>query len=104
MNDKIDLILEKISSLETGQQELKAGYQKLEAGQQKNYELIQKIGIKVEQIDSNVKGVAEGHGGILNKIDEGNREINRKLDDTNLAVKDISRRLKQHIQQPAHVM
>lgn len=102
MNEKIDLILEKISSLETSVQKLEVGQQKLEAGQQKhdeliqkNYDLIQKVGIKVEQVDSNVKGVAEGHVVLLNKMDEGFKKPNQKLDDTNLVVKETNRRLKE---------
>jgi len=55
MADKIDQVLEKLEILEKGQKE--------------NHSLIQKNGIKIEQVGSDVKAVAEGHGVLGKKID-----------------------------------
>ncbi|OGB87644.1 hypothetical protein A3J44_01500 [candidate division WOR-1 bacterium RIFCSPHIGHO2_02_FULL_45_12] len=69
---KIDQVLEKIgiigkdvSSLKDGQNSLAQDVVSLKQGQQKNYDLIQKQGIMLEQIASDVKAVAEGHGVLL---------------------------------------
>ncbi|MCX5750587.1 MAG: hypothetical protein NT099_02785 [Candidatus Saganbacteria bacterium] len=89
--EKIDQILEKITSLEEGQQ--------------KHYDLIQKQGIKLEQVASDVKAVAEGHGVLLNAIEgvkESIRELDGKIEETRDIVKETNRALKEHVQQPAH--
>jgi hypothetical protein len=96
---KIDQVLEKISLLEAGQQ-------KLEAGQQKHYDLIQKQGIRLEQVASDVKAVAEGHGVLLNAIEgvkESVWELDGKLEETRRVVGETNRILKEHVKLPAHV-
>jgi len=89
--EKIDQVLEELVSLKEGQQ--------------KNYNLIQKNGIKIEQVASDVKAVAEGHGVLLNAIEgvKGSvRELDGKIEETRTVVKETNRMLKEHIKQPAH--
>ncbi len=105
--EKIDQVLEKIDLLEKGQQSLKDGQKKLEDGQQKHYDLIQKQGIMLEQVASDVKAVAEGHGVLLNKIEEVKTSVNAvdtKLEETRRVVGDTNRMLKEHVRQPAHAV
>src|SRR3990167_7460510 len=94
---KIDQVLEKISSLEEGQQ--------------KHYDLIQKQGVVLEQVASDVKAVAEGHAVIRSEMQRGfeeDKEQIKLVDDKVTFVSDkvniIDRKLDEHIKLPAHAV
>jgi len=62
--------------------------------------------VLLEEIRRDVKAIAEGHSFLNRKIDTRFDDLNEKIDVITLAVKDISRDLKEHIHQtapPAHV-
>ena len=63
--DKLDQILDKIDLLEKGQQ--------------KNAEVIQGVGVKLEQLGSDVKAVAEGHDVIRSEIKQSEERIKTEL-------------------------
>ena len=107
--DKTILILEKIESLEKGQQ--------------KNYDLIHKNGLMIEQLGSDIKAVAEGHQVIRNEMNKGFGEVKeqirfvdtkvehlgsefRKMKEDLKEVKEtagkIEQKLDEHMRQPAH--
>ncbi|MFH1826800.1 MAG: hypothetical protein ABH823_05910 [bacterium] len=96
--EKIDQVLEEIKTIN-------GRLGTLEQGQQRNYDLIQKNGLKLEQVASDVRGVAEGHGVLLNSVDGVKAEVravNDRLDVTNRVVGETNRMLKEHLRQPAH--
>ncbi|KAF0135107.1 MAG: hypothetical protein FD145_245 [Candidatus Saganbacteria bacterium] len=122
--EKISVIEKDISSLKNGQQSLekgqntlaqdvvslKQGQQKLEDGQTKHYDLIQKQGILLEQVASDVKAVAEGHAVIRSEMQRGFEEVKEQIkfvDDKVTFVADkvnkIDQKLDEHIRLPAHV-
>lgn len=103
--EEIGVIKDKIGSLDQGQQRnydlIKKNGEKI----QRNYDLTQRNGIKVEDIASGVKAIAEGHGVLLNRIEEVNdsvKVVDDKLEETRKVVGETNRILKRHIQQPAH--
>ncbi|MBI5700398.1 hypothetical protein HZC34_00920 [Candidatus Saganbacteria bacterium] len=102
--EKIDIMLEKIELLEKGQQSL-------EKGQQRNYDLIQKQGVMLEQVASDVKAVAEGHAVIRSEMRRGFSDVKEQIklvDDKVTFVADkvigIEKEMKEHIRQPAHAV
>ena len=99
-NNKIEILLG----------EIKGDVQLLKSGQQKNHDLIQKNGIKIEQVASDVKAVAEGHGVIRKEIQQMEGRLAEKIEENNSAIKfvtnkvsHIDKKLDEHIHQPAHV-
>lgn len=99
--EKIDIVLEKIDLLEKGQQS--------------NYDLIQKQGIMLEQVASDVKLVAEGHVTIRREMQEMKNELKEDIklvdDKLDFAAKQlgnkidkIDQKLDEHVRQPAHAM
>lgn len=104
---KIDQVLDEIKAIRTDIQSLKEGQKKLEDGQQRNYGLIQKNGVTIEQVASDVRGVADGHGVLLNRIEEVKgfvKEVDNKLEETRRVVGDTNKMLKEHIRLPLHAV
>ncbi|MBU0630434.1 MAG: hypothetical protein KKC80_05890 [Candidatus Margulisbacteria bacterium] len=102
---KLDLILNEIGSMKEDIGSLKAGQEKLEKGQKEHYGLIQKNGVAIEALHSDVKAVAEGHSVLFNKIDEVKelvRGVDDKVEEKRKVVKDIDRDLKAHVKLPVH--
>ncbi|PIS28881.1 hypothetical protein COT42_06810 [Candidatus Saganbacteria bacterium CG08_land_8_20_14_0_20_45_16] len=121
--DKLDQILEAIGSLKEGQDSLKSdvdtltkgqdtltkGQNVLKAdivllkeGQQRNYDLIQKNGIKIEQVASDVKAVAEGHGVLRSEMGRMEDRLTNKIGLVQTTALAINDKLDEHIKQPAH--
>lgn len=66
----------------------------------------QRAEVLLEEIRRDVKAIAEGHSFLNKKIDDEFDEVNEKIDDVSLAIKEISHDLQAHIRQtnpPAHV-
>ena len=70
--EKIDLILNKVGSLEEG-------VRKLEAGQRKN-------GLLLEQVQSDVKAVAEGHVTIRTEMSQMEGRLSEKIGQNKSAI------------------
>jgi uncharacterized protein Yka (UPF0111/DUF47 family) len=63
--------------------------------------------ILLEKIGGDVKAVLDGHGALYKKIDDVKdmiKEVDDKVSDTQKAVKEISRELKEHVRLPAHAV
>lgn len=76
---KIDQILKEIGSLKEGQQ--------------KNYGLIQKNGVKLEQVASDLKGAAEGHAAIRREMQEMKNELKSDIKEVDDKLKFVAKQL-----------
>lgn len=96
-----------ISSMKGDISSTKGDVSSLKEGQKKNYDLIQQNGIKIEQIASDVKAVAEGHQVIRSEMRQMEQRLVEKIEENKSAVKfaakQIGDKLDQHMRQPAHV-
>jgi len=114
--DKYDLIIEKLDSLEKGQKDLEKGQKDLEKGLIKN-------DLKLEQLGSDIKAVAEGHQIIrremqevkselvsefglvksaLKTVAEKTNKIGSELSEVKQKTEQIDKKLDQHMLQPVH--
>ena len=102
--DKLDQILDKVTSFEKGQKE--------------NSDEIRRVGVKLEQLGSDIKAVAEGHGIIRQEVQEMKSELKadiKLVDDKagylaadvrqmKTKVDKIDRMLDEHVKQPARAV
>ena len=94
LEKKIDKIIDDLGAVRSDIGTLKSDVGSLKDGQRKN-------GLLLEQVQSDVKAVAEGHGGLLNRIDSVHDSLKNEIKFTGCALKEgldrVEDKLKEHV-------